>query len=195
MTDQANPSGMPDENLVGDNQEKKDFVAYETYQKTLAQEKAAKEKLREYETRFKQIEETKLKEEGEYKKIAEIRAEEARKEKQRADSLEKDMNDTWKLQAFFEKLPGNLKSNDYLTHVDIDSIVLDPETRQVEMASIEKVVNSFMEKHSGLVDIKKSSGLPSEAAKPAAKKSLNEMSESERMAFMKDSLMSSLQKN
>ena len=189
MTDQKNSSGMPDKDLVGSSQEKENVVAYETYQKTLAQEKAAKEKLREYETRFKEMEEKKLHEDGEFQKIANLKAEEAEKWRAKANELEKDITDTWKLNAFFNKLDGKLKNNEYISFVDLESIAIDPETRQVEQSSVDKTVSSFMEKHSHLVDMKKSSGLPSDAPKQAAKKSLREMSESERMAYMRDNLM------
>jgi len=195
MTDQENPSGMPEENLVGSAQEKENVVAYETYQKTLAQEKAAKEKLREYEARFKEMEEKKLHEDGEFQKIANLKAEEAEKWRSKASELKKDITDTYKLNAFFNKLDGKLKNNEYISFVDLENIAIDPETRQVEQSSVEKVVSSFMEKHSHLVDIKKSSGLPSDAPKQAAKKSLKEMSEQERMVYMRENLMAIQNRN
>lgn len=203
MTDQKSPSGMPEENLVDSMQERKDdVVAYETYQKSLAQEKSLRERekalkaqLSEYETRLKEIEEKKLHEDGEFQKIANLKAEEAEKWKERATMLEKDMNDTWKLNAFFNKLDGKLKNNDYITFVDLDSIAIDPETRQVEESSVDKVVSSFMEKHSHLVEVKKASGLPSDAPRTAAKKSLSEMSDNERRMFMKDQLQILQQRN
>lgn len=201
MTENQNPSGSQDQSPVDSGMEKKDMVAFETYQKTLQEAKSAKatknelvKQNEELMNRLKSIEESEMQKQGEWQKMAELRAEEARKATERANMLEKDMNDTWKLQAFFDKLPGKLRSNEYLTHVDLESIAIDPETRAIEESSVEQVVSSFMEKHASLVEMRKSGGLPSDAPRPATKKSFNEMSAAERSVLTLDAIKATMKR-
>ena len=184
MSDLNQPSGQPDENLVDSVKDKKEFVAYETYQKTLAQEKAAKEKAREleskiseYENAKKMQEETKLNEKGEFKKLVELREKEIERLKnemtnlsQERDNYKGNLDDTYKLQAFYDKLPGKIKRKEYLGFVDLDSIVIDPESGNVDSDSVQNVVSNFVERYGDLIEQSKFGGLPSDAPKGSTRK-------------------------
>lgn len=179
------PSGDEDKKLVADDQVKKDnVVAYDTYQKSIAQEKAARARANEAETKLNDLlnarkldEENKLNEKGEYKKLVELRENElseTRKKLAETEGREREtqasLQDTWKLSAFFEELPGHVKRQEYLNFVDLDSIVIDPETRRVDKASVQSAASKFMESYADLVDTKKFNGLPGNAAAPGNSK-------------------------
>ena len=155
--------------------ESNDTVSYATHKRLLNQKKKTEERLAEYETRFAEMEKAKkveeeqlLKEQGEYKKLVGLREQkidEVVQEKERIlkerDEYKKAINDTFKLQAFYEKLPGKITNQQYLNFVDLDSIAYDPETGNVDEQSVDMVVNQFMEKHPKLVEPSKIAKLPS----------------------------------
>lgn len=184
MSDVKEPSGQPEENLVDSVKEKKDVVAYETYQKTLAQEKAAKQKALELEEKLNEIlnaqksqEEAKLNEKGEFKKLVELREQEIKKLQDQINSISKErdnykgnLDDTYKLQAFYDKLPGKIKRKEYLSFVDLDSIVVDPETGNIDSGSLQNVVSGFVENYGDLIEQNKFSGLPGDAPKGSSRK-------------------------
>jgi len=177
------PSGKDDTKPVADDQ-KKDTVAYESFQKALNEKKLAQanvlemqSKLDAYEKTQKELEETKLNEKGEYKKLVELREQELNETKLKLQESEdkskgykENLQDTWKLQAFYEELPGQIKRHEYLNFVDLESIVVDPETRQVDKASIQNVVSKFMEEHADLVKTRQFNGLPGDASNSTARK-------------------------
>lgn len=184
MTDFKNPSGSLDQDPVDLKKEEKSSVAYESYMKALGEKKAAQERLKEMEARLsdfenaqREAEERKLNEKGEFKKIVELREAEIAKLKDELNSVAKErdsyrgnLTDTYKLQSFYDKLPGKIKRQEFLNFVDLDSIVLDPETGSVDSQSVDNVVSSFMENYGDLVETNKFGGLPGDA--PRGKKSL-----------------------
>ncbi len=69
-TDQST-SGAPNQNASGDDEGKKDVVAYDTYRKAIGEVKATKAKLAEYEAMIETERQAKLSEQGKYKEQAE----------------------------------------------------------------------------------------------------------------------------
>jgi hypothetical protein len=49
-------------------------------------------------------------------------------------------------------LPGKIKKREYLNFVDLEGIVMNPETNEIEKTSVESVVNKFMDSYGELVD-------------------------------------------
>jgi hypothetical protein len=178
--DQENPSGMTDENASGNSQT--DMVAYETYQKALSQEKAAKDKSRakdetiselkarldEFEAQKKAAEEQRLKDNEQWKEIAAKKEDEAQAALQEAQALKNQWQRAEKMSAIGERLPGKMKNSEYWSLVDIDAVQVDDDG-SLNQDSLELVVNNFVENHGILLDTGKSkSGLPGDA--PAAPK-------------------------
>jgi vacuolar-type H+-ATPase subunit I/STV1 len=184
MTDVKKPSGQPENDLVDQTKEKKDVVAYETYQKTLAQEKNLRAKTQELESELnslknaqREAEEAKLNEKGEFKKLVELREQEIEKLREKISFVEKDrdgykgnLDDTYKLQAFYDKLPGKIKRKEYLGFVDLESIIVDPETGDIDSSSVQNVVSGFIERHGDLIESSKFGGLPADAPMGSSKK-------------------------
>lgn len=159
------------ENQVS-NQEnlKNDVVKYETHQKLLGQHKKAQEKLNSYEAelaKYRQaeaeMEQNKLAEEGKYKEILKLKEEKLTEYQEKLNVANEREATTFKLQSFYNKLPGQIKHNDYLAHVKLDKIIYDSESMQCDQDSVEAVVNEFMEKHSDLVMLNNKAKLPSES--------------------------------
>jgi hypothetical protein len=176
-------SGATDTNSVSQDQTN-DKVSYETYKKVLAEAKSAKEKNKEILSRLETIEkerkealeqlkgkeEAKLLEQGEFKKILEVRERELSEAKTKLEveadaklKAEKDLIDSYKIQAVMAKLPGKIKHRDYLVHIDLDSIAVNPETHAIDDSSLSSVVSNFITNHSGLIDTKSNLRLPSDS--------------------------------
>jgi len=183
MSDVTNPSGNVDKKPVVDDQSKKDVVAYETYQKVLAEKKSMQAKAQEIESKLAEIEkaqrerdEAKLNEKGEFKKLVELRDQEIEKLRNEINTVAKDrdsfkgnLDDTYKLQAFYDKLPGKIKRQEYLGFVDLESIVIDPDTGTVDSSSVQNVVSNFVENYGDLIESSKFAGLPGDAPKGGKK--------------------------
>ena len=162
-------------------EKEKDQVSYETHQRLLRQLKKSQEQNKLFENRIsdfeqqqneilkqkKEEEEKKLQEKGEFKKLLEFREQEIEKLKSTIDGISKEKQeaqstiaDTVKLHAFYEKLPGKIKKREYLNFVNIDKIILNPETGEIESSSVDEVVNNFMGSYSELVDTSHMGKLP-----------------------------------
>lgn len=175
------PGGQPESEAGGKTKEEKHVVAYESFVKVLDEKKSLQAKLQEYERLRKEDEERKLNEKGEYKKILELREKELEETRLKLEKVsnekietEGDLRDTWKLQAFYQELPGKVKKSEYLSFIDLESIVLDPETRQIDKASVKNAVSNFMENYSDLVDTKTFKGLPGNSAQSPSKLTIDE---------------------
>jgi len=147
---------------------KKDKVLYETHQKLLTQLKKGQEKLKTQEDQLavfeadkKAFEEKQLNDDGEVRKILELRDKEITDLKTEIttvtgdkEGLQRSIADSVKLNAFYEKLPGKIKRQEYFNFVDLKQIVVDPESGEPDSGSVDLAVNSFMESYSDLVDAK-----------------------------------------
>lgn len=186
MDQDQSASGTPDVAVGDASQGKKaeDKVAYDTYKKTVAAEKAAKEKakaleeqvnllnskLSELEQAKRAQEESKMIEKGDYQKILELREKEISELRNKYEQTEnektmaqKRLVDSYKLQEFVNRIGGKLDS-DYYYLVDLDSIAVNPETKEIDESSLHSVVSSFTKKHSRLIDPVHRIGLPANAA-------------------------------
>ena len=184
------------------------YVRTEHLKKVLSEKKNLQAKFGELQGQMNELissqkaqEEAKLNEAGEFKKLAELKDQKISELQAQIDSVAKerdafkgDLNDTWKLQAFYSKLNGTVKRNEYLSFVDLDGIVIDPETRQVDETSVENVVAKFMENHGDLVQTKKVGSLPSDAPKGVSPKSFSEMSSGEQSVAMQKILAANMKR-
>lgn len=185
MTEETKiPSGEPDSELVA---KKEESVSYLTYKKTLEQEKAVRQRAAEVEKELNEIksrlakdEEEKLTKKGEYEKLLKLREEELEKERQSKAQVLKDKTElestlvtNYKLDAIRQKLPGKLKRKEYEGFIDTDSVVVNPDTGDIDEVSLNKVVSEFIEQHSALIDNSNFKGLPSDAPKGSGKRYSN----------------------
>lgn len=159
-----------------------DKVSLDTHKRLLSQYKTAQLKLKEYESQLnlKQEQERKLQEEkltkdGEWQKLVALKEQEAASAKQEAErlkaaeaSLKKNLFDAAKLQAVRERLPGQLIRPEYMNFIDVEQVVLNPETNEIDESSIDLVVNDFVKNHAALLKTDPLR-LPNGNAKPATR--------------------------
>jgi len=164
MSDQVG-SGAPSQG-VGDANEPKanDVVKYETYSRVLSEAKKLKEKVKEYEAHLQQSQEQKLKEQNEWKALAEQYKSKLDQESAIRQEQERSIINGLKFHEFEKHLGGRLKNKDYATFVDFEKIILNPETKQVDPDSVKAVAAEFVKHHPSLVEFPTQGKLPNQAA-------------------------------
>jgi hypothetical protein len=174
--DEQPPGGSADEksdNLKdddsGDAPPAKGTVAYETYQKAIDEAKAAKKKVAEFEKQKREAEETKLKQDGEYKKLLDQRDEELKTEREKNQKLNGSIENSRKMSAFLGAASGEIPKQ-YWPLIDLEQIAVDPESGQPDEASIKKAVKSFEAEYPDVVKRKTSGKLPQDNARGAGGK-------------------------
>jgi len=145
--------------------ETNDKVSYDTYRRVLSEAKKLKEKLSALEEEKAKTHENKLREQNEWKALAEAKSAEAEKLKSLYTETQEQIVNGLKYQEFEKHLGGKLKSQDYATFVPFEKIVINPETRRVDEESVKSVVAEFVKTHPVLVEFNSGARMPNEAAK------------------------------
>lgn len=164
MSDQVGSGAASQENGVQSETKSNDVVKYETYNRVLSEAKKLKEKVKEYETVLEQSKEQKLKEQNEWKALAEQYKSKLDETQNILQHQEQSIVNGIKYQEFEKHLGGKLKKQDYATFVPFDRIILNPETKSVDPESVKAVVADFIKEHSSLVDFPAAGKLPNQAA-------------------------------
>ena len=181
MTEQAIVSGGDSQQdasgTAGEGQQgtapstQKDVVQYQTYQKVLGEKKKMQEQLGSVQKQLdellaaqKQAEEQKLAENQEFKKLLDLRTQELEKTSNELNSMRAQHANAQKLDAFLGALGGRVDRK-YWGLIDLDQVVLDPESGQVDEMSVTKLVESFRAEHGRLIDTPNSKKLPNEFPK------------------------------
>jgi hypothetical protein len=178
MSDSNVVSDQNQTNSVQSDVQTNDKVAYDTYRRVLSEAKKLKEQLKAFEEEKVKSHEQKLKEQNEWKALAEAKTAQA----EQLEKLYKEQNEQivngMKYQEFEKHLGGKLKNKDYATFIDFDKIVMNPETRRIDDESVKGVVSNFVKNHSHLVEFYNGAKMPNEASKSASfsGKAPNEMS-------------------
>jgi len=149
---------------------KKDSVAYETYRKVLNEKKSrdqalseAQRKIEEYEQEQRAREEKELRDKEEFKKLLDIREKELADIKAKLTGIESNVRESRKLDAFLNTLNGTVP-REYWGLINIDDIVLNPETNEIDETSVASAVEKFTKSHARLIDRPgQKTGLPNEA--------------------------------
>lgn len=186
MTESTHGSAEVD-NTSGVKDKSQDKVAYETYLKVLSEAKNAKEKLRLLEASAQEMNDNKLKEQNEWKALAESKEKSLLETTSKLNHLESTILESVKLNAFQRHLNGKIKDDAYYQFVDTDKIAYNPETKRVDEESVKSVVADFIKRHSSLVEFK-GGKMPNEAAsniKLSSEKKLEDMSTSEVEQYIK----------
>lgn len=143
--------------------ESKDKVAYESYQKAVKEMQLAKERAKAAEAQLQQLQEGKLKEQNDWKALAEQKEKTLAETTQRLNELESTIVESVKLSAFQRHLGGKIKDEAYYSFVPVDSIVYNPETKKVDEESVKSAVSEFVKRHASLVEFKQGK-MPNEAS-------------------------------
>jgi predicted nucleic acid-binding Zn-ribbon protein len=162
---------MPNENLNGENSnsegssgtnpnaggegqnqsttENKRSVSYETYLKTLDEAKSAKSRLKALEEERNKIAEEKLKAEGDWKGLLDLRESrikelegESNQLKEKYSGLNERVTSSQKLSKVLSKIGGDLDPK-YYGLIDISEVKINPETGEIDDMSATKVAENY----------------------------------------------------
>lgn len=169
-------SGDQDKNQTTNDSGSKDSVKYETYQKVLAEKKKrdqdladAHKRLSALEEEKKQREEASLKEKEDFKKLAELREQELKAEREKRQGLEKNVQEGKKLRAFLDSVQGKVEKQ-YWALIDLDAIVVNPDTGMPDEESVKKAAKDFEASYPAVIQRKNAGTLPGDAAKGGSAK-------------------------
>jgi hypothetical protein len=158
-------------------------IKYSTHKKLLNQHKNLKSELEELREYRQKNEEAESLRKGEYEKILRAKEEKIQELTNKLKGIDQDMADRKKLQAFIDKIPGKIKKNEYLVHVDLDSIATDPETGEIDAMTLEREAKRFVENFPDLFIKATSKTLPQVGSlnneRPNVRKSLSQLSRDE----------------
>jgi len=143
-------------------------------ERILNESKTWKEKAQTFQSKEEEIEkkrqmdeEARLVEQGQFKTLLEQREKELQALK---DSLEESVSETnsykksidnlKKASAFERAIGGKLKKDAYWNHVDFDSIVKNPETGEIDPASLKDTADSFLKEYKELVQFPNGGYMP-----------------------------------
>lgn len=169
----AKGSGAPDDSTQGgaggeshgsEGSNKKGPVDYDLYSRAVEREKRAKQEAREAQEKLDAIErdrkakeQEQLESEGQWQKLAESRAEEIQSLTEKVslwetkyNGLDSQVKDSKKAHAVASKLPGSLRP-DYYHMLDLDSVVMNPESGEIDEASAVKAAETFHARYPELV--------------------------------------------
>jgi hypothetical protein len=174
-------SGQPE------NVQASDKVAYDTYRRVLNEAKKLKEQVKLYEEEKVKGHENKLKEQNEWRALAETYQQQLHEKTKILQDQEQSIVNGMKYQEFEKHLGGKLKNKDYATFIEFEKIVMNPETKRIDEESVKGVVSNFVKQHSHLVEFAGGAKLPNEAAKHSGSigaKSIKEMSPKEHADYI-----------
>jgi len=155
-------------------------INHKSFEKVVGQYKKAKatkaemqDQIDSYQKKEREREEHQLAEKGEYSKLLELKEKEILElngklttTSEEKDNAHRTLVDAQKMDAVFNKLPGRLKNNKYMSFVDIDNVVINPDTGDIDEKSAAAVANQFMESHSELVDTSHVGGFYGKSSAP-----------------------------
>lgn len=171
-----------------------DKVAYDTYKRVLSEAKKFKELAETLQKERDSQQETKLKEQNEWKTIAELSKQKLEQVEKALSEKERAIQEGLKYSEFQRHLGGKLRHQSYAGHIDFEKIVINPETGSVDEGSVKSVVSEFLKEHTALVDFGDKGRMPNVAGKvslPVAKKP-SEMKGDEIAESLKQNLSSIL---
>ena len=128
-----------------------DKVAYETYQKVLAERKRDQERARDLQAKLdeiefakKQFEEETLKKKEDYKTLLDNKAREHDLAVSELNQMKEQRKQAMKLNAFLEGCGGNQIKKNYWKMIPVNDIIINPETGEVDPLSVKMAVDSYV---------------------------------------------------
>lgn len=141
-------------------------VAYETYQKLLAEKKRRDDELRTIRQKEKEREEKELQDQNNFKQLLSLREKELEEERARKRELEHTLDSGMKLRALLDAIQGKVEQK-YWNLIDLEKITINPETKMPDPVSVNSVARDFEKRFPEIVRKGSGAGLPNEAAKPS----------------------------
>lgn len=153
MSEQDKPAVQePEIDSVNQETKTKEAVAYDTYKRAIGEIKKLKEKVNLYESEKQEFTEKQLRENQEWKKLADTYKGKLDETQKIFREQEESIVNGMKYQEFTKHLGGKLRSDDYASFVPFDKIAFNPETKTIDEDSVKIVAAEFVKKHSHLVE-------------------------------------------
>jgi Skp family chaperone for outer membrane proteins len=150
-----------------DHKRKDGKVSLASHRKLLAEKKALQAKLAKIEADRHEAERTELERQGEFKKLLELERQRAQELEQKLTAREQEDQSRRKLAAVLKNVGGVIHSK-YYDLIPYDSVVIDPDTGDVDSLSVTKVVESLRASYPEIIS-KGSAKMPQHAPKGGAK--------------------------
>lgn len=154
--------------------QKPDTVKYDTYKKVLSEKKRrddqlkqAQDQIAEFQKAEKERTENELKQKEDYKQLLEMREQEIAELKTGFTTLQAQQQNATKLDSFLGTLDGKVDRK-YWGMIDLDKIIIDPETGVADEMSVTKAVEGFKKEYPELVQTKGAPKVSSEAPRPVS---------------------------
>lgn len=151
------------------NPDKTDVVSHKTYARVMDEIKALKsekasltQKISEFENENKTREEKELRKRNNFEQLLKNREKELADKETELTQLRTHINESSKMGAFLDALPGNL-SKEYWGLVNLEEIALNPETNKPDEASVEVYAKRFAEIYGRVLETGVNSKLPKNA--------------------------------
>jgi hypothetical protein len=183
MSDKENPSGLNQEEASGelDSQDSdeggKQTVSFESHRKLLGEKKKLagvveemQKKLAKFERAEKQRTEQELQEQQRYKELLSLKEEELAKKDERLMGMERQFTDMAKFDAFQKALGQGLIERKYWGLVNLDEILVNPDSKEVDEMSVTKYVEKFQSSYPEVIKRPGGAGLPANAPKGGSTK-------------------------
>lgn len=136
-----------------------DGVSYDTHRKLLGEKKRLAEKfqkqqeeLEKYREEKAKLEEQRLRDAGDYETLKQQAEERAKAAEEKLTHYEQQLLDAKKLNAIVEGVNGNVPKKFY-GFIDTSSVLVDPETGEIDSTSLAKAVETFQENFPELIQV------------------------------------------
>lgn len=167
-TDQNDDDGQDDQGESQDGKKRKTGkVSIESHRKLLAEKKALQAKLQKIESERQAKEREELEKQGEFKKLLELERQRAQKLETKLSAQEEQDRSRRKLAAVLKNVGGTIHQK-YYDLIPYDSVVIDPDTGEVDSLSVTKVVESLRSSYPEIIS-KGSAKMPQHAPRGGAK--------------------------
>ncbi|MCK5882351.1 MAG: hypothetical protein KAG61_01575 [Bacteriovoracaceae bacterium] len=184
---------VSDNTAISSGESEKQSVSYETHKKLLGQMKNAKveservnARLAEFEAKQEADAENKLKEDNEWKTLAEKKDAELIETRGTLSRINDSIVRAEKIDAVEKELGAALKNRDYARHLDLDSISVS-ESGEIDQEALSAEVNRFREVHGdSLIKTNNIATLPNGAGQKSQPKSIGDMTAQERQALRRE---------
>lgn len=160
--DTSASGGQEPSQQANDAPNKKDSVAYDTYQKVLSEKKKAAERLAVLEAEKAERDRKDMEAKGEYQKLIELERKRADEALSKVSAFEEQMAHARKLKALLDALGGQVDDK-FLGFLPIDQIAVDPESKEVNLTSVASVAENFKKNFPELIKNPNGPRLPNAA--------------------------------
>jgi hypothetical protein len=154
--------GGPKETENSENNQQQNVVSYASHQKLLDEKKGLAKKLEDLESAAKQREEEVLKQNENWKQLAENRTAELAKIKSDFEGLNRQITDSKKFSAFFKEINGQVPEQ-YWNLVDVEKIPLD-ESGNPDPVGVKNLAREFETTYKEVIRPKGGNKMPNNAA-------------------------------